>query len=82
MERIYTYDKKNSERVVTLSQNSGLYFASNPVNITINIPPRGLTITGIWSVAADIEALDSVSDEIGITHEDAEGEVAEASNDE
>ena len=51
MERIYTYDKKNSERVVTLSQNSGLYFAS-------------------------------ISDEIGITHEYAEGEVAETNNDE
>lgn len=80
METIYTYDEKNSDRLATLSNNSGLFLASDPFNYTMTAP-YGLIISGNWSVMGDIQVLDNLSDEIGITHEAVECEVVEDSND-
>ena len=75
MNMIHTYDNTN-DRQVTFSQNSGLLFASDPFNCTIN-SAFGLIISGSLSVMADIHAFDNLSDEIGITHETIEGEIVE-----
>jgi hypothetical protein len=77
MNTIHTYDSMN-DRQVTFSQNSGLLFASDPFNCTIN-SAIGLIISGSLSVMGDVHALDNLSDEIGITHEAIEGEIVENS---
>lgn len=79
METIYTYDNKKNERLVTLSSNSGLYLASDPFNYTVNAAKSALIISGMLFVMGDIQSLDNLSDDIGVTHEDAVGIVAEAS---
>ncbi len=81
METISTYDEKSPDRLVTLPNNSGFFVASDPFDYTMT-SSYGLIIRGNWFVAEDIQALDNLSDEMGITHEAAEGEVVENSNDE
>ncbi len=80
MNTIHTYDNANDRQGV-FSQNSGLLFASDPFNYTIN-SPLGLIVSGGQSVMGDIHALDNLSDEIGITHEAIEGEIIENSTNE
>ena len=80
MNMIHTYDNTN-DRQVTFSQNSGLLFASDPFNCTMN-SALGLIVSSSRSVMGDIHALDNLSDEIGITHEAIEGEIIENSTNE
>jgi len=78
MNTIHTDNNTNDSQVI-FSQNSGLLFASDPFNCTMN-GTFGLIISGSWSVRGDIHAFDNLSDEIGITHEAIEGEIVENSN--
>jgi hypothetical protein len=80
MNTIHTYDNTN-DRQGGFSQNSGLLFASDPSNYTMN-SPLGLIVSGSQPVMGDIHALDNLSDEIGITHEAIEGEIIENSTNE
>ena len=80
MSTIHTYDNTNDRQEV-FSHNSGLLFASDPFNYTIN-SAVGLIVSGSLSVMGDIHALDNLSDEIGITHEAIEGEFVEISTNE
>jgi hypothetical protein len=77
MNTIHTYDNAN-DRQMTFSSNSGLLFASDPFNYTMDTT-FGVIVNEAWSVIGDIHALDYLSDEIGITHEVAEGEIVENS---
>ena len=74
-------DDKTIDRQGTFSQDSGLFVASNPFNYTIN-SELSLIVTGSRSVMGDIQVLDNLSDEIGITHEAIEGEIIENSTNE
>jgi hypothetical protein len=70
--QIYTFEEKGREIISWI--NSGLFLASDPFSYTMNAT-SGMIITGISPVNEDIMAFDSLSDEIGITHEIVEGEI-------
>ncbi len=76
--QIYTFEKNNEK--ITSWINSGQFLASDPFNYTINVA-SGIIISGVSPANEDIMAFDSLSDEIGITHEIVEGEIVAGDED-
>ena len=70
--QIYTFEEENKR--TTSEINSGLFLASDPFSYTMNAT-SGIIIRGLSPVNEDVMAFDSLSDEIGITHEIVEGEI-------
>jgi hypothetical protein len=70
------------DQILNPSVNSGWVIASDPFQYTIDfLTPVNIIISGYyWSAEQALQALDKVSDEVGITHELAEGELAEDIN--
>jgi hypothetical protein len=77
--QIYTFEE-NNRRIESSWINSGLFLASDPFNYTINAT-SGIIISGVSPANEDVLAFDSLSDEIGITHEMVEGEIVAGDED-
>lgn len=75
--QIYTFD---NNREIKSSLESGLFLASDPFNYTMSAT-SGVIIRGVSPINADVMAFDSLSDEIGITHETVEGEIVAGDED-
>lgn len=75
MENTYTVNNCATQ-LRTFNKDSGIIFVSNPSNITMT-PSSGLTIVNTWSVVGNIQALDQLSDDIGVTHEVVIGEIVD-----
>lgn len=71
--QIYTFEEEKNKKTTSWI-NSGLFLASDPFNYTINAT-SGMIISGVSPANEDVMAFDSLSDEIGITHEIVEGEI-------
>jgi hypothetical protein len=76
--QIYTFEEKNKR--ITSGINSGLFLASDPFSYTMNAM-SGMIISGISPANEDVMAFNSLSDEIGITHEIVEGEIVAGDED-
>lgn len=78
MGRIVSTSCENNLNAGLFTQTSGMLFASNPVNITLNVSTT-FSIEITHPVLGSISVFDFVTDEIGITHEYVSGEVIESS---
>lgn len=76
--QIYTFEEENKR--TTSGINSGLSLASNPFSYTMSAT-SGVIISGVSPANEDIMAFDSLSDEIGLTHETVEGEIVAGDED-
>jgi hypothetical protein len=76
--QIYTFEEKKKR--ITSGIKSGLFLASDPFSYTMNAT-SGMIITGVSPANEDVMAFNSLSDEIGITHEIVEGEIVAGDED-
>jgi hypothetical protein len=63
------------EQILNPSESTGLIVASDPFQYTIDYVTHAINSGYCLSIEQAMQTLDKVSDEIGITHELAEGEV-------
>lgn len=78
MERTETYTDVFENNLGTLSNNSGLLLASDPFKYTMTSPHGVMIIGGLCDFERVAQALDNLSDEIGLTHEVVSGEIPES----